>query len=74
MFDVVERHFCDPIHDVEHSRDDLVQEIRLFTDDFFRDNVCERQDALQTSQKTRRYLVDLVSFFQELSGSRINLC
>jgi hypothetical protein len=72
MFDVVARHFCDPVHHFKHSRDHLLQEIRLFTDDFFRDNVCERQDALQPVQKTRRYLVILVLFFQELNGQALS--
>ena len=56
------------MHHVKHLRDDLLQEIRLFTDDFFRDSVRERQDALQPGQKTQGYLIDLVLFFQELSG------
>ena len=68
MFNVVARYFCDSMHHVIHLRDDLLQEIRLFTDDFFRNNVCERQDVLQPSQKTQRYPVDLVLFFQKLSG------
>ena len=67
MFDVVARHFRDSMHHVKHLRDDLLQEIRLFTDNFFHDNVCEKQDALQPGQKTQGYLVDLVLFFQELS-------
>ena len=68
MFDVVARHFRDPVHHFKHSRHDLLQEIRLFTDDFFRNDVCERQDALQPVQKIQRYLVDFVLFFQELKG------
>ena len=67
MFNVIARHLCDPMHHVKHSRDDLLQEIRLFTHDFFRDNVCKRQDARQPVQETRRHLVDLVLFFQELN-------
>ncbi len=68
MLDIVARHFRDPIHRFKHSREHLLQEIRLFTDDFFRDDVCERQDALQPVQKIQRYLVDLVLFFQELKS------
>ena len=68
MFDVVTRHFSDPVHHFKHSRNDLLQEIRLFTDDFFRDNVRERQDSVQPVQKTRRHLVVLILFFQELNG------
>ena len=66
MFDVVARHFSNPAHHFKHSRDDLLQDIRLFTNDFFRDNVREKQDALQPVQKTRGYLAILVLFFQKL--------
>ena len=68
MLNVVARYFRDPTHHVIHLRNDLFQEIRLFTGDLFRDSVCERQDALQPSQKTQRHLVDLFLFFQELLG------
>jgi hypothetical protein len=68
MFDIVTRHFCDLVHHFKHSWDDLLQQIRLFTNDFFRDNVCEGQDALQPVQKIQRYLVNLILFFQELNG------
>ena len=47
MFDVVARRSRDPMHRVKHLRDHLLQEIRLFTNDFFRDNVGEKQDAIQ---------------------------
>ena len=66
MLDILARHFCDPIHHFKHSRDHLLQEIRFFTDDFFRNDVCERQNTLQSVQKTQWYLIDLVLFFQEL--------
>ena len=46
MFDVVTRYFSNPVHHLKYSRDDPLQKIRHFTVDFFRDNVCERQDAL----------------------------
>ena len=68
MFDVVARHFRGRLHHLKHSRDDLFQEIRFFAHDFFRNNVREWQNALQPVQKTQRYLVDPVLFFQELSG------
>ena len=68
MLDIFARHFCDPAHHFKHPRDDLLQNIRLFTNDFFHDNVRERQDALQPVQKIRGYLVILVLFFQELDG------
>ena len=68
MLDIVARYFRDPIHHFKHSRDHLLQEIRFFTDDFSRNNVCERQNTLQPVQKTQWYLVDFVLFFQELKG------
>ncbi len=52
MFDVVARHFRIHVHHLKHSRDDLLQEIRLFADNFFRDNVRERQNAFQSVEKT----------------------
>ena len=67
MFDIVARNLCDPVHHLKHSRDDLLQEIRLFTGNFFRNYVCERQNALQPVQKTRWYLVVFVLFTQELT-------
>jgi len=48
-----------------------LQEIRLFTDDVFRNHVRERQNALQLVQNTRWYLVILVLFFQELDGQAL---
>ncbi len=71
MLNVVARHFRDSVHHFKHSRDDLLQDICIFTHDFFRDNVRERQDALQPVQKTRRYLIILVLLFQELNGETL---
>jgi hypothetical protein len=71
MFEVVTRHFCDPVHHFRHSRDDLLQEIRLFTNDFIRNNVSERQDALQSVHNTQQYFVALVLFLQELNGQAL---
>jgi len=68
MFDIIARHFRDRIHHFKHSRNDLLQQIRLFTNDFFCDNVCEGQDALQPVQKIQGYLVDLALLFQDLNG------
>jgi len=49
MCDVVVRNFRDPMHHLIHSRDDPLQEIRLFTDYFVRDYfVREMQNALQS--------------------------
>jgi hypothetical protein len=55
------------MHHFKYSREDPLQEICLFADNFFRDNARERQDAPQPVQKTRRNLVVLVLFFQELN-------
>ena len=48
MFDVVARNLRDHVHHLKHSWDDLLQKLRLFADDLFRDNVRERQDAPQS--------------------------
>ena len=58
MFDIVARNFRDPVHHLIHSRDDLLQEIHLFANDFVRDyfvrdNVRERQNALHVVQKAQ---------------------
>jgi hypothetical protein len=42
MCDVVVRNFRDPVHHLIHSRDDLLQEIRFFTDYFVRE-YCVRE-------------------------------
>jgi hypothetical protein len=42
MCDVVARNFRGPVHHFIHSRDDLLQEIRLVADYFVRDSVRER--------------------------------
>jgi hypothetical protein len=52
MFDIVARNFRDLVYHLIHSRDDPFREICLFADyfvrDYFvRDNVRERQNALQ---------------------------
>jgi len=52
MFDVVARNLRDVVHHLIHSRDDILQQFRFFADDFVRDNVRERQNALQAVQKT----------------------
>jgi hypothetical protein len=71
MFNVVARHPCGPVHHFKHSREDFLQEVCLFTDNFLCDNIRERQDAFQPVQKTRRYLIVLVLFFQELNGQTL---
>jgi len=68
MCDVVVRSFRDFVHHVIHSRDDLLQEIRLFADYFVHDYlVREMQNALQSVQKAGWYLVVLVLNLQELN-------
>jgi len=73
MFHIVARNFRDVVHHLKHSWDDLLQEIRLFANDFFRNPVREGQNALQPVQKTRWFLVVLVLFFQELSSQVLPL-
>jgi len=74
MFDVVVRHFRDPVHHLIHSRDDPLQEIRLFADYFVRDYfVREMQNALQSVQKDGWYLVVLGLYLQELNDKRLSL-
>jgi hypothetical protein len=73
MLDIVARNFSDFVHHLVHSRDDILQEIHLVADyfvlDYFvRDNVCERQNALQPIQKAQWYLVVLFLYLQELNG------
>jgi len=71
MFNVLACSPCDLAHHLKHSRDDLLQEICLFADDFFRDDVRERQNTFQPVQKTQRYLIVLIFFFQELNGQAL---
>ena len=73
MCDVVERNFRDPVHHLIHSRDDLLQKVRLFADYFVRNNIRERQNALQPVQKARWDLVVLVLYLQELNGQMLPL-
>jgi len=74
MCDVVVRNFRDFVHHLIHSRDDLLQEIRLFADYFVRDDfVREMQDALQPVQKDGWYLVVLVLYLQELNHRALSL-
>jgi len=51
-----------------------LQEICLFTDDFFRNHVRERQNALQPVQKTQWYLVVFVLYLQELTVQNYLRC
>ena len=78
MFDIVARNFRDLVHHLIHSRDDLLQEVRLFADyfihDYFvRDNVRESQYALQPVQKAQWCLVVLVLYLQQLNGQALPL-
>ena len=64
--DIVTREFGDSSHHLEHSRDNFLQNICFFADDFICDFVCQRQNAPQPIQKHRRHLVVFVLFLQEL--------
>ena len=68
MFDIVARNFRDFVHHLTHSRDDLLQEVRLFVDYFVRDNVRKSQNALQPVQKAQRYLDVLGLSLQQLNS------
>jgi len=74
MCDVVVRSFRDSVHHVIHSRDDLLQEIRLFADYFVHDYFFgEMQNALQSVQEDGWYLVVLVLYLQELNHQALSL-
>jgi len=55
------------VHYFKHSRDELLQDFRLLGDDFIRHLLRQRQNPLHTIAKSRRHLVILVLFFQELN-------
>jgi len=72
--DVVARNSRDPVHHLIHSRNDLLQEIRFFADYFVRDYyVREIQNAPQSVQKDRWYLIVRVLHLQELNGQVLSL-
>ena len=71
MSDIVTRKFGHPVHDLEHSRNNCLQEIRLFADDFICDLIRQGQNALQAIEKARRHFVIFVPFLQELSGQAL---
>ena len=71
MLDVVARNPRNLEHHLIHPWDYILQQVRLIADDFVRDNVRERQNALQPVQKTGWYLVVLVLFFQELNSQAL---
>jgi hypothetical protein len=54
------------VHHFEHSRDDLLQEICLFADNFVYDLVRKRQYALQPIENDRWNLVVFILFLPEL--------
>jgi hypothetical protein len=54
------------VHHFEHSQDDLLQEVCVFADDFIRDLVRKRQNALQPIENDRWNLVVFILFLQEL--------
>ena len=73
MCDVVAQIFRDAVHYLEHSRDDLLQEICLFADNFMCNLVRKKQDAMQPIGKDRRHLVILMLFLQELNSQALRL-
>jgi len=74
MCDVVVRNFCDSVHHLIHSRDDLLQEIRLFANYFGGDSfVREMQNVLQSVQKDAWYMVVLALYLQELNHQALSL-
>jgi len=52
MLYIVARTFSDHLHHFEHSGDGLVQDFRLFADDFICDLVREKRNALQPTQES----------------------
>jgi len=78
MGNVVARGLRDPVHYLIHSRDHPLQEIHLFADYFVhdnvRDNVRERQNALQPVHEAQWYPGVLVVCFQELMVKRYLCC
>jgi len=74
MCDVVVQNFRDSVHHLIHSRDGLLQEIRLFADYFVRGYfVRKMQNALQSVQKDGWYLVVLVLYLQVLNDQALSL-
>ena len=63
-FDIVTRTLCDCLHHFEHSRDCLLQDVRLFVDDLVCDLVRKNQNTLQPIQKVQWHLIVLVLFLQ----------
>ena len=68
MLDVVARKLCNPMHYFKHSRDDLLQEPRLFADNFIYDFVCQRHKVQQPIEKSQWHLVVFALLLQELYG------
>jgi len=61
------------VHHFEHLRDNLIQNLCLFADNFVCNLVRQRQDALQPIQEGRWHLVVLVLFPQELDDQELPL-
>ncbi len=61
------------MHNFKHSRDELLQDISLFGDNFISDLLRQRQDSLQPITKARGHLVILVLFLQELNHQALLL-
>ena len=73
MSDIVTRKFGDSMHHFEHLRNNFLQDICLFADDFICDLICHRQNTLQATKKAQRQSVIFVSFLQELIGQALPL-
>ena len=73
MSDIVTCNFRDLLHHLIHSRDDPLQEVRLFADYFIRDNVRERQKVLQPVHKAQWYLEVLILCRKQLNDQALPL-
>ena len=73
MFDIVTQKFCNLVHYLKHSRDDLFQHFRLLANDLIRDLVCQWQNTVQPIQQDRRGLVVFISFLQKLNRPALSL-
>jgi hypothetical protein len=67
-FDVLARKFRYLLHYFEHSLEGLLQDIRLFLDDFFIELGRQRENALQPIEKARYHPIVFVLFLQELNS------
>ena len=59
------------MHNLKHSRDELLQDFCIFGDYFICGLLRQRQNPLHSIAKTRGHLVILVLFLQELQSSKV---